>query len=390
MQSIDVVRYAEQNSATFWRDPAFVDFFCREEFTLSPGLLGTSCSSVTGYPSSLRFVSRTVQQLLTDAEAGLTPEVRAIIARAHGELGDKGPAGDTGAWTRLMALTRWSSQSSSQSSQHTQASAASGAAQLTGLVCETVSRIRGLYPGGVAVIPMGLSSDSDKPPIFILMIVHRPPAASAMFQVAVVNTSGFGCEYHAYRVEEGPDAGVISRDALLVLRNVIPERIVHSSFWVAAYRLLLRPAPTNVHTFYSVLLPHLNCKPLFSNWVSQKIWNSKGSDKDNQFKLGGFWFPSPSLRQPGSCVPGALACVHFLLQTVEGLSYSDVRFVTSLFIVWAAILSCRSDLQLLINRAKSRSLEHQPWGNDFVEQKASCASPLISPFHISVLRCALR
>ncbi|PHJ19124.1 ef hand domain-containing protein, partial [Cystoisospora suis] len=174
---------------------------------------------------------------------------------------------------------------------------------LHSFLIDITARLKSLPPGGTAILPGGVSLDADSQPSFLLFLVHRcvspssssssslsySPSlgggsegfASARYHFALINSSGYGSEFHAYRLEGLPCPGSIQRDFLLVFEDVIPDHLLHSSFWFSVYRLLLSPSPTNIHHLYTVLLPHLNGKPLLHNWLvlppSSPPYNSHAS-----------------------------------------------------------------------------------------------------------------
>lgn len=352
-----------------WSDPAFIDFACREPFSLPASQLGTSCTDPTGYPRSLGLLSRLLHRLASEPSGNtsvIPPWLRSLLGRAQQcfSLSHGNPAWDTSCWTRLASLIHVAPSQMNE--------------QVTALVSETIGRLHGLQPGNMCVLPAGIAVDADKPPVFLLFIVRRPEDKPQFFEFAVVNASGYGTEFHAFQVDDQNSTGSVQRDFLLVLEDVIPERLLHSSFWVSIYRLLVRPAPTNIHTIYTILLPHLNCKPLLSNWLPPS--NSTGSNditlslsKDfastsRHGSLGGAWFVAPALRTAGSTIPGAAACLYYVLQTSCQLQPDEVRIVIILF-WWAICLSCRDDLALV----------------------ASDSSPdCCTSFHLTVVKCAMR
>lgn len=361
-----------------WSDPAFLDFACREPFGLLPSQLGTSCTDPTGYPRALSLLSRLLHRLASEPSVDdvfIPPWLRNTFGKAQQHFGFShgNPAWDTSSWSRLSSLVHTAQFQTSE--------------QVTALVSETIGRINSLQPGGIGILPGGIAIDTDKPPVFFLFIIRRPEDRPQFFEFTVVNSSGFGTEFHAFQLDDcHPSTGSVQRDFLLVLENVIPERLVHSSFWVCVYCLLTRPAPTNIHTFYTILLPHLNCQPLLSNWISLPSLSSDASQqrtasfsKESVAALrhgngGGAWFVAPALRSPGSCLPGALACLHYILQTSCHLHCSEIR-VMFILLWWAVCLACRDDLALVTTMSSE--------GNNSV-------SDACSAFHLTVVKCAMR
>lgn len=361
-----------------WLDPAFLDFALRESFSLPSSHLGTSCIDPTGYPRGLGLLSRLLHRLAAEPsldETIIPHWLKSALGRAQQYFGlsHGNPAWDTSSWTRLSSLVH-----ASPSQKHE---------QITALVAETVGRLNGLQPGGLCVLPGAIAIDVEKSPIFVLLIVCRPEDRPQFFEFAVVNASGYGTEFHAFRIDDSQSStGSVQRDFLIVLEDVIPDRLTHSSFWVSVYRLLSHPAPTNVHTFYSILLPHLNCKPLLSNWISPTTSQESQGSKQSTISLskdyaasivrrsnrGGAWFTAPALRTPGSSIPGSVACLYYILQTTCQLQQDEISIVMILF-WWTVCLSCRDDLSLA-TATSSRS-----GSTDY------CSS-----FHLDVVKCAMR
>lgn len=396
-----------------WSDPAFVDFVCREPFGLPTAQLGTSCADPVSYPRSLQFLSRLLNRLLSDPSidsAILPPWLKHALARAQQSIGVGCVALDVSSWTRLVALIRATPNSVTE--------------QLTALVAETVGRVRGLQPGANVIFPGGIAVDGEKPPVFLLFSVARPLNRPQFMEFAVINATGYGAEYQAFQVHANPSSAVtgsIQSDFLLVLENVFPDRLMHSSFWLCVYHLLARPAPTNIHTLYAVLLPHLNCKPLLSNWKSRDadvtgseclpseqrkrqsatpssppltgspstdplISKQKLQHLDDNAK-GGAWFPAPPLRTTGSAVAGALACLHHVLQSTCQLNLNEISIV-NILLWWSACLICCDDLAMIVSATKCG-------GESFSGLAAAAGGGFLigeecSAFHLAVVRWATR
>ena len=109
-------------------------------------------------------------------------------------------------------------------------------------------RLKALTPGSAAFIPGGVRLDEDAAPVHMLFVVYRHPDSSSSsssssgfggaaaaaaaaaeaaaeggtgdyldsqihkrrhFTVALVNTSGFGHEYHAFAIEKCPSPGTV-------------------------------------------------------------------------------------------------------------------------------------------------------------------------------------
>ncbi|CDJ51938.1 hypothetical protein, conserved [Eimeria brunetti] len=112
---------------------------------------------------------------------------------------------------------------------------------------EITSKLKALAPGAAAFIPAGVRLDEEMAPVHMLFVVYRHPDSSSSssssssggggaaaaaaaaaagaveggtgdyleteasrrrhFTVALVNSSGFGQEYHAFAVEKCPSPG---------------------------------------------------------------------------------------------------------------------------------------------------------------------------------------
>ncbi|KYK65659.1 EF hand domain-containing protein [Toxoplasma gondii TgCatPRC2] len=382
-------------SAPLWASCEAVDWALSLPFSLPFSVLPTSTQTLLGYPRSLRFVARLLRLLVPfpnsfepfhskkrcprGAFSALVEEVRQTLSPklAGGLLYVQRTLDtvDDALWTKLQHLLH------KPNDVHA----------FHGLLLDIISRVKSLAPGATAIFPGGVCLDADSRPTFLLFLVHRlhrstssssfsapygegaSGYASASYAFAVINASGCGSEFHAYRLEQYPSPGAVQRDLLLVLEDVNADHVVHSSFWFAVYRLLLSPSPTNFHVLYTVLLPHLNGKPLLHNWLvspsspspdssfvclassSSSSWGStvlssvaaavgggarangtkgeetskEGKDVDlssaalvKPAKLGGCWRPAPQLRTAGSSIQGAQAVFVFLLRCF-GLSEEE-------------------------------------------------------------------
>lgn len=88
------------------------------------------------------------------------------------------------------------------------------------------------------------------------------------YSFGIINT-GPGLEYHAALAECSPPK--LKRSLAMTLEDVPSPRLQDSSFWFLLYRQLVYPKKTNgAEEVYTVLLPYLNGKPIYSNAVAAK------------------------------------------------------------------------------------------------------------------------
>eukprot|EP01071_Lankesteria_metandrocarpae_P001145 Lankesteria_metandrocarpae@DN1319_c0_g1_i1.p1 len=261
------------------RSPEVVDWICGDAFSIVPSAIGTSLevgTSPYGAVRALKLSARLVGMLI---ESGPSNE---WIRQAHGCVLSALTDIDENIWSTLTALCNaacggTTNRAAIEYEQRNAGGAGVPQQQLstTGaldavlqLTHGAINKVRLLQPNQSCIIP-GAIAVSDEQSIFIILVVHRPSGNSSTgngYDVAVVNTSGFGSEYHCSRLHPDPMPGIVQKDGLLVIRNVPQEKLTHSSFWVMFYRLAHTPGPTNAHTLYAVLLPHLSCTPLYNNW----------------------------------------------------------------------------------------------------------------------------
>jgi hypothetical protein len=361
----------------FWLTPAFIDWSIAETYSVTSHSLGMSCCNITGYVWGLQLVSNILDNILTESLLRLPEYVKNALSWVRQIFPYKGPAGDLAYWTRLSSLKPIFN-SATASAVHQEHHLTTSVAYITSLASDTIARIRVMHAGDVICLPIGIGLSKIQEPIYLLMIIFKPKINSLFFNVAIINVSGVGNEYHAYRLEETLGSGTIVRDALLVLTNVIPERLTHSSFWIAVYRLLLRPGSMNMKIFYTVLLPYLNRKPLLCNWITS------ASSKVNS-KLGGYFFDPPPDHQPGRCVIGSIALLFFLLQLVDSLKEEEIHVIISVLLRWGGLLGCRRDLKRLVDREENENTQVKQPIEKFFHSKF-----LLDSFQLQVLQNAIR
>lgn len=204
------------------------------------------------------------------------------------------------------------------------------AEEITVLINDSVNKLKFLSTSEFCIIPTGIALDANQTPIFFLMIFFK--CKRQKLEICVINTSSYGIEYHDFRFNSEL-FGNLERNPVIIFKDVCGERVCHSSFWLSLYRLLIRPAPQNIQTFYSVLLTHTNQKPLYSNW----------SSSDNIEP----WITPPTTKNSGSCVPAAIATFNYILKTIYECEFSkEFPFqVVNAFFWWALCVQLHGEIQ---------------------------------------------
>jgi len=186
-----------------------------------------------------------------------------------------------------------------------------------------VANAQQMAPPSAAVAPIGHQHT-------ILFLVNFDESGES-FNAAVVNT-GEGLEYHAPNLV--PESGVPQRNTVLELRDIPPERIYDSAFWMMLMRLTVFPRPTNGATMlYERLLPFLNAKPLAANIVDGVALAKKGMDISDLGlgTHGGVVWRDETFRGDPSCAQCVEAATHQLMLWL-GARRPDARLASSLLV----------------------------------------------------------
>ncbi|KAJ1607845.1 putative EF hand domain-containing protein [Cryptosporidium canis] len=228
-------------------------------------------------------------------------------------------------------------------------------------VIDTVSKVKSLENEHSIVLPGLVCLEDSRKPVFLLYVVSRSDVqplraatATAMgggfgkpqarYSFSVVNVSGFGTEYHLYGstlTSNNPTSLV--RDSTLVVSDVYTERLLHSAFWISLYRLSFVPSKSNIHYLYTVLLPFLSGKSLYSNWMRDEHVVLSGRPG-----VGRVWIPNPKRRDFGSSSRLVQSALGLLFQSYSvsifrgiGPEYKASQF--QLFLNWSILRLLEED-----------------------------------------------
>ncbi|GBE62026.1 EF hand family protein [Babesia ovata] len=128
-----------------------------------------------------------------------------------------------------------------------------------------LTRLKDLPNDSWFLIPGGVRLSDETPMDWTGYAVYKLPQSSG-YVFGVINTGGPGLKYHSFKLDRFTKMGALQRDSGVVLKDVDPERLLHSAFWFALFRLMYAPSSHNYEYLYEVLLPYLNSKPLMLNW----------------------------------------------------------------------------------------------------------------------------
>ncbi|UKK01646.2 hypothetical protein MACK_002464 [Theileria orientalis] len=241
-----------------WKEQSFMEQVCNEFLSFNLGtvvpapLLSTSASLNAAVNYMVRIINKTLEKNGNLINA----EVYKSILKSKEVISTT----DSILWQHLQdAVT----------------SAASGNYSLLyGFIFSMINRVRDLQEDEWILVPGGVLLSETTPAEQLSYAVHKVRGTGS-YMFCVINTGGLGLKYHSYRVNKGIKLGTLQRDATLVLKDVKPESLLHSSFWFMLYRLLYVPSTHNYEILYTVLLPFLNNKSLPLNWRVDNLKNVK-------------------------------------------------------------------------------------------------------------------
>ncbi|CDJ61468.1 hypothetical protein, conserved [Eimeria maxima] len=247
-----------------WQWPEAISFVLQQQLGFSAAALPCSTAAASNILRSLRFISRLLRHLLDSAgppQASLTSgEVGASWGPPGGppnplpSIGPPTGGGPPGLppipKNLLSPRLREALEKSYWCLQQAEGGLWGGIEQLekeetpschrvAALLADITSKLKSVAPGGAAFIPTGVRIDDDVAPVHMLFVVYRHPDSNSSsssssssssygsssgsatggdtgdylethasrrrhFTVALINTSGFGHEYHAYAIEKCP------------------------------------------------------------------------------------------------------------------------------------------------------------------------------------------
>ncbi|KAH8582661.1 very large low complexity [Cryptosporidium sp. chipmunk genotype I] len=247
--------------------------------------------------------------------------------------------------------------------------------ELHRFIVDTISKVKSLENEHSIILPGIISLEDSKKPIFLLYVVSRNDnqyssgfetfkGSSSLYQsnnnprysFSVINVSGFGTEYHLYTnslMSNNPTS--LMRDSVLVISDIYTERLIHSAFWISLYRLSFVPSKNNMHYLYTVLLPFLNEKNLYDNWVTKDHFNSS-----NKLGIGNIWIPNPRRKEFGSSSKLVQSALQLLFQSYsisifKGVKPEQKAAQFQLFLNWSILRLLEEDFSNCIKNSDSIS-----------------------------------
>ncbi|KAL7066785.1 EF hand family protein [Cryptosporidium serpentis] len=260
-------------------------------------------------------------------------------------------------------------------------------------VIDLITKVRNIESGSSIVFPGIISIDYSSKPIFVLYIISKLNSIQNNvyngYIFSLVNVSGYGTEYHAFSNSlYSKNPTLLLRDSVMVISDIYPDRLLHSSFWICLYRLSIIPSTNNIHYLYTVLLPFLNSKQLLNNWIYSKedgileindnllpkedtnklfkgLEDSLKNDNtvkklDLRFHLNNIWIPSPRRRYVGSSNKLLRSALQLLYQIylVNEVSI-NMKFVSRQFQIymdWILLKVVEDDLNRCILSKFNRTI----------------------------------
>ncbi|KAK6588719.1 EF hand family [Cryptosporidium xiaoi] len=266
-------------------------------------------------------------------------------------------------------------------------------------IVDTLMKIKGLENGHSIVLPGLISIEDSKKPVFVLYVVSRNDEHgfndgrmkgdalirdnvknylsnsefSKYYTFALVNVSGFGTEYHLcknshiYNNNTDGNPTCILRDSVIVVSDIVSERLLHSSFWISLYRLAFASSTGNIHYLYTVLLPFLNGKGLYDNWCENSKFSEdytlnsdlsssvavSSSGNNPIYKMGNIWIQNPKRKDLGSSNKLVQSVLQLLFQSYSCniFKYLGPGFKASqfkLFLNWSLLRILEDDFNTCI------------------------------------------
>ncbi|KAK2197865.1 bifunctional EF-Hand 1 [Babesia duncani] len=235
--------------AWIWNDPAFIELCCNDFFSFNAGSVipvsNLSCTSSLN--SAVKLMLRILNKSLEKCGSIITPPMHRSLLKAKEVMSTT----DSALWQHLQdAIT---------------AAAGGNFDMLYRFIFGLLTRIRDLPSDSWLILPGGVLLSDETPLEWLCFAIYKPEQ-SPNYVFALINTGGLGVKYHSFRLDKESNIGLLQRDATIVLKDVMPDRLIHSAFWFLLYRLMYVPSIHNYETLYTVLLPFLNCKPILLNW----------------------------------------------------------------------------------------------------------------------------
>ncbi|EDO05622.1 uncharacterized protein BBOV_IV000220 [Babesia bovis T2Bo] len=334
-----------------WKDPSFIELCCDHYFAFNAGSVipTPSISAASALNSSSKLYQRIINKTLEKGGALVSPDMCNGLLKAKEAISMI----DSALWQHLYDAT---------------VHAGNGDfAMLHRFIFGLLTRLKDLPNDSWFLIPGGVKL-SDQTPLEWLGYAIYKPADSSSYVFGVVNTGGPGLKYHSFKLNRYTKIGQLERDASVMLKDVSADRLLHSAFWFAIFRLMYAPSTQNYAYLYEVLLPYLNSKPLMLNWKLESLSNvrldeteevkeqSSGksakkvlieaftrmskdqkteSTKEMQFELennyGGVWMDAPTNEyKPGSMTSIIATFVELVLRRDEHNDL-EVRMVHIMF-----------------------------------------------------------
>ncbi|GFE55264.1 EF hand family protein, putative [Babesia ovis] len=244
-----------------WKDPSFMELCCDQYFAFNAGSVipTPSISASSTLNSSTNLYQRIINKTLEKSGALVSPAMCNALLKAKEAISMI----DWALWQHLYDATVHAGDGDF--------------AMLHRFIFGLLTRLKDLPNDSWFLVPGGVKLSDETPVEWVGYAVYKLPDSSS-FVFGVINTGGLGMKYHSFKLNRYTKMGQLLRDSSIMLKDVSPDRLLHSAFWFAIFRLMYAPSMQNYVYLYEVLLPYLNSKPLMLNW---KLESQPQAHSDN-------------------------------------------------------------------------------------------------------------